>query len=60
MSSNLTASANRPYYGLFLSQSPLKFSVFVLLLCRSDKNDQGRAINQAIDYLNDWKQRGKP
>lgn len=32
----------------------------VLLLCGSDKSDQGRAIKQAIEYLNDWKKRGKP
>jgi putative component of toxin-antitoxin plasmid stabilization module len=32
----------------------------VLLLCGSDKGDQGKAINQAIEFLNDWKQRGKP
>jgi putative component of toxin-antitoxin plasmid stabilization module len=34
--------------------------VLVLLLCGSDKGDQGRAIAQAIEYLADWKQRGKP
>jgi putative component of toxin-antitoxin plasmid stabilization module len=34
--------------------------VVVLLLCGSDKRDQDRAIKQAIDYLTDWKQRGKP
>jgi hypothetical protein len=34
--------------------------VMVLLLCGSDKGDQGKAINQAIEFLNDWKQRGKP
>ena len=34
--------------------------VLVLLLCGSDKSGQDRAIKQAIDYLNDWKQRGKP
>ena len=32
----------------------------VLLLCGSDKGDQNRTIKQAIDCLNDWKQRGKP
>jgi putative component of toxin-antitoxin plasmid stabilization module len=31
-----------------------------LLLCGSDKSDQDRAIRQAIDYLNDWKERGRP
>ena len=46
-----------PGYRLYLSkQGP----VLVLLLCGSDKTDQDRAIRQAIDYLNDWKQRGKP
>lgn len=46
-----------PGYRVYLSrQGP----VLVLLLCGSDKGDQERAIKQAIDYLNDWKQRGKP
>ena len=46
-----------PGYRVYLSrQGP----VLVLLLCGSDKNDQSRAIKQAVDYLNDWKQRGKP
>jgi putative addiction module killer protein len=46
-----------PGYRVYLSrQGP----VMVLLLCGSDKGDQTRAINQAIEYLNDWKQRGKP
>ena len=46
-----------PGYRVYLSrQGP----VIVLLLCGSDKGDQTRAINQAIEYLNDWKQRGKP
>lgn len=46
-----------PGYRVYLSrQGP----VMVLLLCGSDKGDQNRAIKQAIDYLNDWKQRGKP
>ncbi|MEI8327203.1 MAG: type II toxin-antitoxin system RelE/ParE family toxin [Betaproteobacteria bacterium] len=46
-----------PGYRLYLSrQGP----VLVLLLCGSDKTDQDRAIKQAIGYLNDWKQRGKP
>ena len=46
-----------PGYRVYLSrQGP----VIVLLLCGSDKTDQDRAIRQAIDYLNDWKQRGKP
>lgn len=33
--------------------------VLVLLLCGSDKADQDRAIGQAIQYLDDWKQRGR-
>ena len=46
-----------PGYRVYLSwQGP----VMALLLCGSDKGDQKRAIKQAIDYLNDWKQRGKP
>ena len=46
-----------PGYRVYLSkQGP----VLVLLLCGSDKTDQSRAIKQAIDNLNDWKQRGKP
>jgi putative addiction module killer protein len=45
-----------PSYRVYLSrQGP----VMVLLLCGSDKADQNKAINQAIAYLNDWKQRGK-
>ena len=46
-----------PGYRVYLSrQGP----VMVLLLCGSDKSDQDRAIKQAIECLNDWKQRGKP
>lgn len=46
-----------PGYRVFLSrQGP----VMVLLLCGSDKGDQDRSIRQAIEYLNDWKERGKP
>ena len=46
-----------PGYRVYLSrQGP----VIVLLLCGSDKTDQSRTIKRAIDYLNDWKQRGKP
>ncbi len=46
-----------PGYRVFISrQGP----VVVLLLCGSDKGNQDRAIERAIDYLNDWKQRGKP
>jgi len=46
-----------PGYRVYMSrQGP----VMVLLLSGSDKGDQDRAIKQAIAYLNDWKQRGKP
>lgn len=46
-----------PGYRVYLSrQGP----VIVLLLCGSDKSTQARAIRRAIDYLNDWKERGKP
>ncbi len=46
-----------PGYRVYLSrQGP----VLVLLLCGSDKGEQDRAIKQAIAYLNDWKERGKP
>ena len=46
-----------PGYRVFLSrQGP----VLVLLLCGSDKSNQNRTIEQAIEYLDDWKQRGKP
>lgn len=45
-----------PGYRVYLSrQGP----VLVLLLCGSDKADQDRAIKQAIEYLDDWKQRGR-
>ena len=46
-----------PGYRVYLSrQGP----VLVLLLCGNDKGDQGRTIAKAIEYLSDWKQRGKP
>ena len=46
-----------PGYRVYLSrQGP----VLVLLLCGSGKGDQDRTIRQAIEYLEDWKQRGKP
>lgn len=46
-----------PGYRVYLSrQGP----VLVLLLCGGDKGDQSSDIKLAIDYLNDWKQRGKP
>jgi putative addiction module killer protein len=46
-----------PGYRVYLSRQG---AVVVLLLCGSDKSDQDRAIGQAIDYLNDWKERGRP
>lgn len=46
-----------PGYRVYLSrQGP----VLVLLLCGSDKRTQAATITRAIEYLNDWKQRGKP
>ncbi|MEY8689611.1 MAG: type II toxin-antitoxin system RelE/ParE family toxin [Leptothrix sp. (in: b-proteobacteria)] len=35
-------------------------AVMALLLCGSDKGEQFAAVGQAIEYLTDWKQRGKP
>lgn len=46
-----------PGYRVYLSRQG---SVLVLLLCGSDKGNQNKAIAQAIEYLEDWKQRGKP
>jgi putative addiction module killer protein len=46
-----------PGYRVYLSRQG---AVLVLLLCGSDKSAQDRAIRQAIDYLNDWKERGQP
>ena len=44
-----------PGYRVYLSrQGP----VLVLLLYGSDKADQDGAIRQAIEYLNDWRERG--
>ena len=44
-----------PGYRVYLSrQGP----VLVLLLCGSDKREQDKAIKLAIEYLDDWKQRG--
>lgn len=46
-----------PGYRVYLSkQGP----ILVLLLCGGDKTDQSRDIERAIEYLNDWKERGKP
>jgi putative addiction module killer protein len=44
------------YRGYLSRQGP----VFMLLLCGGDKGDQTRDIKRAIDFLNDWKLRGKP
>ena len=45
-----------PGYRVYLSkQGPV-----LVLLCGGDKADQGRDIERAIEYLNDWKQRGNP
>ena len=46
-----------PGYRVYLSRQG---SHMVLLLCASDKSNQYRAINLAIDYLNDWNLRGNP
>ena len=46
-----------PGYRVYLSRQGSKL---VLLLCGGDKSDQSRDINRAIEYLKDWKQRGKP
>lgn len=44
-------------YRVYLSRQG---SVLVLLLCGSDKSGQRREIERAIEYLEDWKQRGRP
>ncbi|MBS7350211.1 MAG: type II toxin-antitoxin system RelE/ParE family toxin [Comamonas sp.] len=46
-----------PGYRVYLSRQG---RVLVLLLCGSDKSGQRREITRAIEYLEDWKQRGKP
>ena len=46
-----------PGYRVYLSRQG---AVLVLLLCGSDKAEQDRAIRQAVEYLNDWKDRGRP
>lgn len=46
-----------PGYRVYLSRQG---DEIVLLLSGSDKSDQDRVIEQAIKYLEDWKQRGKP
>jgi len=46
-----------PGYRVYLSkQGP----ILVLLLCGGDKSDQSRDIERAIEYLKDWRERGKP
>jgi putative addiction module killer protein len=46
-----------PGYRVYLSkQGP----ILVLLLCGGDKANQSRDIERAIEYLKDWKERGKP
>lgn len=34
--------------------------ILVLLLCGGNKADQSRDIEHVIEYLKDWKERGKP
>jgi putative addiction module killer protein len=46
-----------PGYRVMLSRQG---AVLVLLLCGSDKGGQDRATGQAIEFLADWKKRGKP
>ncbi len=46
-----------PGYRVYLSRQG---TVLVLLLCASDKGQQDRAIRQALEYLEDWKSRGRP
>lgn len=46
-----------PGYRVYLSRQG---SVLVLLLCGSNKRRQQQEIDNAIAYLNDWKQRGRP
>lgn len=46
-----------PGYRVYLSRQG---AVLVLLISGSDKGSQDRAIRQAIEYLEDWKRRGKP
>ena len=45
-----------PGYRVYLSRQG---SLLVLLLCGSDKSDQSKTIKRAIEYLNNWKQRGE-
>ncbi len=46
-----------PGYRVYLSrQGP----VVVVLLCAGDKSDQARDIGRAVEFLENWKQRGRP
>lgn len=46
-----------PGYRVYLSRQGL---ILVLLLCGGGKTNQSRDIERSIEYLNDWKERGKP
>ncbi len=46
-----------PGYRVYVS---CQGAVLVLLLCASAKADQDRAIRQAVEFLEDWKRRGRP
>lgn len=46
-----------PGYRVYLSRQG---AVLVLLLCGGDKRHQQKEIENAIAYLTDWKQRGRP
>jgi putative addiction module killer protein len=46
-----------PGYRVYLSQQG---EVLVLLLCGGDKRSQDADIERAIEYLEDWKEKGKP
>ncbi len=46
-----------PGYRIYMSRQG---AVLVLLLCAGDKSSQSRDIELAVEYLDDWKQRGKP
>ena len=46
-----------PGWRVYLSRQG---TALVLLLCASDKAEQDRAIRQAVEYLEDWKRRGRP
>jgi putative addiction module killer protein len=46
-----------PGWRVYLSRQG---TALVLLLCASDKAEQDRAIRQALEFLEDWKRRGRP